>query len=200
MKKDLFKYLIEFVIVAFGVFLGIYLNGRGDDQQVTEQKQKALENILSELEHNREALQIAIKYHELIKVNFDSLMKTIPVETYQQPYFANKAFKYVYIKGWGGYGFADFEDTAFEVAKMSGALQNMDIDLIQAISGIYKKLDAQNSLQNTLQNRMFQVSSASTTYDVIGNVALLTGDNLGMEKGLLAALDERIVAIKEMSK
>ncbi|MEF3078646.1 hypothetical protein [Winogradskyella poriferorum] len=197
-KKNLIKYLIEFVIVAFGVFLGIYLNNKETDKKSDLNQNKAIENIINELENNNKSLKSTISYHELIKTSLDSLFKTIPDEALSETYFENKKFKFIYIKNWSGNGFTEFDDTAFEVSKMSGTLQSMDIDLIQEISKIYKKLNSQSNFQNSINNRMANINSQSTTYDAIGNVILLTGDNLGMEKSLSTELENSIETIKTL--
>lgn len=197
-KKNLLKYLIEFIIVAFGVFLGIYLNNRESDKKSDLNKNKAIENIITELESNNENLKKSISYHELIKTNLDSLLKTIPEETFKESYFENKKFKFIYIKNWTGNGFTEYDNTAFEVSKMSGTLQTMDIELIQEISKIYKKLNSQSNFQNSMNNKMASLNSQSTTYDAIGNIILLTGDNLGMEKILSEQLEKSIETIKTL--
>ncbi len=192
------RYLIEFIIVAFGVFLGIYLNNKESEKNTNANKKKAIQNIIVELENNNEKLKATINYHEQIKFNLDSLIKTIPEETFKKPYFDNKKFKFVYIKGWGGNGFAELDDTAFEVSKMSGTLQDMEIELIQEISKIYKKINSQLAFQVSINNRMSSINSKSTTYDAVGNVSLLTGDNLGMEKNLSEQIEQSIKTIKTL--
>ncbi|NMM47692.1 hypothetical protein [Marinigracilibium pacificum] len=197
-KRNIFRYIIEFIIVAFGVFLGTYLNDMESKKQEIANQEKALKNIITELENNQQNLQKTINYHELIKVNFDSLLKTIPEDVLSKNYFENKSFKFVYIKDWVGNGFTEFEDTAFEVSKMSGTLQNMDIELIQEISKVYNKINSQSEFQSSINNRMTSLNSQSTTYDVIGNIIILTRDNLGMEKMLSKQLDQSIKNIREM--
>lgn len=199
MKKNVLKYLAEFIIVAFGVFLGMYLNDRSTRNQLRENEQKALENIITELNHNHDVLMASIRYHTLIKESFDSLKQTIPEEAFHRPYFQNKGFKYVFIKGWWGSGLAAFDDTAFEVAKMSGTLQHMDIDLVQLLSQTYKAIAVQEEFQQSIQQRMMSISSQSSTYDAIGNVAILTGDNLAMEKSLATYLETNIERIGALS-
>lgn len=58
----------------------------------------------------------------------DSIQQKISKEDLQQAYFMNDAFKHTGIKVCRGLGIADFDDTAIEVAKMSGPLQNMEFD------------------------------------------------------------------------
>lgn len=127
----------------------------------------------------------------------DSLLITIPEETLKKPYYENKKFKFSYINGWIGNGFTEFDDTAFEVSKMSGTLQNLEIEMIQEISKIYKKLNSQSDFQRSI-NAMSIINSKSTTNDVIRVVFIITGDNLGMEKELSDQLITSIQAIKTL--
>ena len=194
-KKNIIKYLIEFLIVACGVFLGIYANERGNEKIVNTNKEKAIKNIIKELENNKKNLLNSIEYHQIIKVNLDSIIQTIPKETYLETYFKNNKFKFNKIKSWKGVRFAELDNTAFEVSKMSGTLQNMDIELIQEISKIYKKSKVLSEFQKSIHNRMINLNSETKTIDVIGSISIVTGDNLGMEKQLLIQLEQTIKKI-----
>ncbi len=193
--KRVIKYLIEFLIVAFGVFLGIYASGRENENRITENKEKTIKNVVKELENNRENLQNSIEYHELIKANLDSILQTIPREIYFEKYIMNQKFQFNKIKGWTGNGFAALDNTAFEVAKMSGAMQNMDIELTQEISKIYKRLKTLSDFQKSINNKIANLNSETKIIDVIGSIKIVTGDNLGMEKQLSNQLEQTIKII-----
>ena len=194
--KNIIKYLIEFLIVAFGVFLGIYASEWENQKKIKESKEKAIENIVRELNQNKENLQNSIEYHELIKTNLDSILRTIPQKIFNEPFYDNKKFKFNSIQSWKGNGFTRFENTAFEVAKMSGTLQNMNIDLIQDISKIYNQIKFLSDYQSSLTERTLKLNSETKTIDVIIDIKLITGDNIGMEKNVLAELNQAINRIK----
>ena len=67
---------------------------------------------------------------------------------------------------------------------MSGTLQNMDIDLIQDISKVYSKIKVMTDFQKVINGRMANLNSESKTIDVIGDISIISGDNLNMEKSL----------------
>jgi len=123
MKKNIIKYLIEFLIVAFGVFLGSYANEIQNEKKINKNKEKAIENIISELENNKEKLEKSIEYHKVLEVYFDSIVATIPKKSFKENFFESGKFRYSSAKEWKGMGFAEFESTAFETAKISGTLQ-----------------------------------------------------------------------------
>ena len=195
--KNILKYFIEFLIVAFGVFLGIYASERQNQKKSNKTEEKAIANIIRELEQNKNSLQNSIEYHKLIKLGLDSVLKTFPRETYFEPYFKNQEnFRFQNINGWKGNGFSEFENTAFEVSQMSGTLQNMDIDLIQDISKVYNKIKVMSDFHKVINGRMANLNSESKTIDVIGDISIISGDNLNMEKSLLKELDQAINRIK----
>lgn len=198
-KKNFFKYFIEFFIVAFGVFLGMYASERKSDNELNRNKDKTIENVIQELESNRTNLQNSIEYHQMMRVNFDSLLQTIPKESYPVPFLQNNTFnKFTQIKNWTGHGFAELESTAFEVAKTSGTLQNMDIEIIQEISTIYNKLEILSDFEKSIVERMTQLSYDTKTLDVIITIEIILGDNLNMEKRILEQLEESIEKIKTL--
>ena len=172
MKKNITKYLIEFLIVAFGVFLGSYANEKQNENKVNKNKEKAIENIISELEYNKEKLEKVIEHHKKLKVYFDSIVPTIPKESYKERYFESKRFKYFKAKEWKGFNFANFESTAFETAKMSGTLQNMDIQLLQEISYIYNQIKYLENIDKKILDRMYEGDYERKLFDVIGNKLL----------------------------
>ena len=195
--KNIIKYFIEFLIVAFGVFLGVYASEWQNQNKSRKTEGKAVENIIRELEQNKDNLRSSIKYHGIIKVNLDSVLKVFPKETFFEPYFKNQQnFKFKDVNGWRGSGFSGFVNTAFEVTKMSGTLQNMDIDLIQDISEIYNKMKIMSEFQSVINSRMANLNSDSKTIDVIGDMSIISGDNLDMEKSLIEHLEKAIEGIK----
>jgi len=196
MKKNIIKYLIEFLIVAFGVFLGSYANEKQNEKKINKNKEKAIENIISELENNKKKLENAIEYHQLYKAYFDSIVQTIPKESYKELYIESDKFRYYKAKEWKGFGFAEFESTAFETAKMSGALQNMDIQLLQEISNIYNQTKHLENLDNKINDLMYEGDYNIKVFDVITKIALIIGDNFNLEKNLNKKLEESIKKIK----
>jgi hypothetical protein len=196
MKKNIIKYLIEFLIVAFGVFLGSYANEKQNDKKINKNKAKAIEIIISELENNKEKLENAIEYHRSFKVYFDSIVLNIPKETYKELYITSKTFRYSKAKEWKGFGFANFESTAFETAKMSGTLQNMNIQLLQEISNIYNLIKYLEDHEKKITDRMYEGDYNVKVFDVIMNVSLIIGDNFILEKNLEKKLEESIKKIK----
>lgn len=189
-KKNILKYFIEFLIVAFGVFLGMYVSEWNSDRKLKDTKDKSITYIYKELESNRVNLLKNITYHEMIKVGFDSLRATLTREQLLEPYVANTNFKHHDIKGWDGLGFPDFEDVAFESAKTSGIIQEYDLEAIQEISKLYKEQQFVSELSKSMLNKILDINSTSTTQDLVGLIELLTTDFVNGERGLYNSYGE----------
>ncbi len=192
--------MIEFFIVAFGVFLGIYASEWQNQKKVSENKNKSLRYILLELTNNKEKLQKSIKYHEIIKVNFDSIGKTLSEKDVLIPYFENKKFMHNRIKNWQGIGLPDLEDVAFEGAKIIGITQEIEIELINSISKAYKLQKVSSEYGKSILDRVVNINSSSKTIDVIASIRLLTTDYLTYEKLLLIQTEKTIAEIKKVPK
>ncbi len=137
--KRIFKYLIEFLIVVFGVFLGIYVSEVQNEKKIKIEKEQSVNYIIEELENNKKRLQESIKYHQSIKTEIDSIAKILDEKDLFTIYIGNKSFQHNKIKGWNGVSVANIESTAFEAAKISGIIKEYDIEFIQKISKIYKQ-------------------------------------------------------------
>lgn len=66
-KKSVAKYLVELLIVAFGVFLGIMVSEQKAKNRTNENISNSRDMIVEELEVNRQNLVHAVEYHEKLK-------------------------------------------------------------------------------------------------------------------------------------
>ncbi len=188
--KNVLKYLIEFLIVAFGVFLGIYVSDLQNEKKIKIEKEKSINYILKELENNKSNIESSIEYHQLIKSNMDSLASTLTKKDVFVNYLENKKFRHNQIKGWNGVRLANIESTVFEGVKISGIIQEYDIELIQIISKIYKRQEVYSEFGNSLLDRMLSLNSSTKVVDVFGTIQIMTTDLLSLEKQLLKELEK----------
>ena len=186
--KRVFKYLIEFLIVAFGVFLGVYASEIQNEKKTKTAKEKSISYIIEELENNKNRIEESIKYHQSIKTEIDSIGKTLNEKELYTIYIGNKSFQHNEIKGWNGIGVANLESTAFEAAKISGIIKEYDIKFIQKISKIYKYQKTYAEFGNSVLSKMINLNSSSKVVDVYGTIELMTSDLLNYEKVLLEAI------------
>ena len=195
-KKDLIKYLLEFLIVGFGVFLGMYVNESVAQNKIDREVKKSLSYILDELEGNSRQLEHTIAYHEKIKNAFQCFKANIPEEELLKPYFSTRDYKFNKIEGWTGVRLPSYENIAFEGAKISGLTSQFDIETVQSLSQIYKMLDFNGEFGRTTLDKMLEMDSESKVVDGLSIISLLTGDILGSEIYLKQRLDEAIKELK----
>jgi len=196
-KRTFLKYFFDLIIVAFGVFLGMFVSEWWGQKKMDSNVEKSLNNILNEMKSNRENIENAIDYHEKLKTTCDTLFGQLTKAEVLLPYYSNTKFKHNKIKGWRGFGFAGMEDIAFESTKISGVIQELDLDLIQLISSTYKHQKSNLGFSESTVNKMVNMDSNTKTLDVIGIIELIIYDGLANEKSLKNHLDN---SIEELSK
>lgn len=89
-KVDIIKYLLELLIVAFGVMLGLYVSELRTDQLKNAKKEKTLVYIKEEIRSNIDLLQHAITYHDTIKKNLRIRISSLDREDLSLGYFSSK--------------------------------------------------------------------------------------------------------------
>ncbi|WP_108869523.1 hypothetical protein [Aquimarina aquimarini] len=196
--KNILKYLIELIIVTFGVFLGVYFSNINAENKTKADKEKMLEIIVKELEYNQELLKEYIDYHEELKIQIDSIVPSLRDENRFSPLAIDNKFQFNKIKGWKGFQFARLQKTAFEGAKISGILKEFDIELIQKISSSYELQDTYIDFGTSILNKAIDMNSSTKVIDVIGIITLTTSDLLNMEKGLSQGLEKTIAELKTL--
>jgi hypothetical protein len=194
--RTISKYFIEFLIVAFGVYLGVYAGEIQSEKRTNEKKEKSLAFIIEELENNHAKLEASYQYHKSIQEEFYEITQTIDPSDYLTPYIGNTLFKHDKIKGWKGLGNSNLDDTAFETAKISGIIQEFDFETIQAISGIYQFQDEYTDISNSLLNKFISFNSSTTVLDMMSVI-----DQMGSDlKDYEYACKERISQVLELLK
>lgn len=190
------KYLIEVLIVAFGVFLGVYYSNINSNSKTQLEKEKSLDLIIEELELNKKLVKEHISYHEKIKLEMDSIVPSLTPERLNA-YFTESEVKLLEIKGWTGFRFARVQNTAFESTKTSGLMKEFDIELVQKLSDIYYFQDLYLNFATSILNKAIDFNSSSKIIDLIGAIKLMTSDLLGLERELSTKLDLVVKELKD---
>ena len=195
-SKSILKYLIEMVIVAFGVFLGVYFSNVNAENKTRVEKEKSLRIILEELQHNQQVLEKYIQYHERIKLQIDSISRNLSEEELFSNFTQAKEFHHKKIEGWNGFQFARLQKTAFESVKISGIMKEFDIELIQKISSVYSLQETYLDFGSSVLNKAISTNSETKVIDFIGVIQLMTSDLLGLEKELDKIVEKTIAELK----
>ena len=196
-KLDILKYSIDLVIVISGVFLGIYISGLKENRSINLEKEKSIKYIISELENNLKLINGHITYHELIKQQIDSIIPTLSEEVKFSSFIKYRDNE---IKGWEGFLYARIQYTAFEGAKLSGIMQEMDLELIQEISYIYTFQKAYSDFGTSILNKAFETNSSTKVIDFLDIIQIMTSDLLNLEKGLSDEIEKTITDLKRYSQ
>lgn len=194
--KHILKYVLEFLIVTFGVFLGMYVNELQNDKKIHREKEKSIHHIVLELENNKKNVEEAITYHQSIKTEIDSIVQTIVKEDLFKTYVGNTIFRYNRIKGWNGVQLANLESIALDGAKISGIIKEYDIEIIKSISKVYSLQEDYSEFGVSIRNKMINLNASTKIIDVLGAIQLMTTDLLVYEKKLLNEISKAQVEIK----
>ena len=193
--KRVLKYLIEIIIVAFGVFLGVYYSNISADNKKQKEKNRSIDLIIGELEFNKQLLEEQIEYHEKIKVEMDSIIPSLS-EKEMYANFTRTVLKNMEIKNWKGFHFARLQKTAYESTKTSGIVKEFDIELVQKLSDIYDFQNGYMDFGTLILNKAIGINSSMKMMDFISTIELMTSDLLGTENYLLIKLEKSITELK----
>lgn len=189
-QKRIFQYLLDLLIVVFGVFLGMYASEIQSKNRINREKSKSISFIVEELLSNKASLERSIAYHQSIKVKIDSISNILTEENKFEKYFGNRVFRHTEIEGWRGVQVANFEHTAFEAAKISGIIKEYDIAFIKDISSLYTYQEKYTEFGNSILSRMINLTSSSTVLDAFGSLELMVVDLLQFETFILTKFEK----------
>lgn len=187
--KTILKYLIELLIIIFGVFLGLYITEVNTENKLKKETTKSIELIKNEIAYNKSELEASIAYFEIIKNNYDSISSTLGKDDVNIYYHESEKFSIDKIKKWNGLMVPNFEETAFEAIKVTGIIKEFDIELIRDISKIYKMQQYTTEGGNTILNKLMSINSSSKVMDVLFIFRLITNDLLITERRLLVEME-----------
>ncbi len=196
--KKVGQYGIQLLIVAFGVYLGTYVNEERGRRKMQKEVDLSVKLILEELESNKVILEKTISYHNELKENLATHMSSMKDGDAVKPYFFNDEFKFQKIEGWKGINVINLEDLAFEGAKINGITQHMGVERLAIISGVYKYQKVTHELSNSVVQQLMNMNSDTKTIDAMIMLQKLTTDVLENEKGLLRETSESIEKIRQL--
>lgn len=187
------KYILEAIIVAFGVVLGLLLNEWNQNRKLNEDVRNTLIYIDQELKTNHESFLKAIKYHEKINHEFDSIARKLDQEKaieLDAIYFKDRTFKHFYLPSWNGLGIPEPDILIHESAKINGTYQNLNIETLQIISQIYMTLESYNKVSDVPESMLLNIDSRTTNADVYRIFEFLQYDIIHYEKRIARDLEE----------
>jgi hypothetical protein len=136
MKKSFKNYLAEGFLIVFSVLFALFISGVSDDFKVKKQKRIAIENIKMELNQNAKVLKIWQKDHkiidrhisELINGKKDSLLAALKKKKYLDFGLITDSRSLIN---------SILTDTAWETAKTTNIIAELDFELIEELTRTY---------------------------------------------------------------
>lgn len=197
-NKNIFKYLIEMFIVAFGVFLGIIVSDWRTQRKMDRNVDKTLGYIIEEIKTNKKKLESMAKYHAGINHQFDSISSLFTEEDLGMPYLNHPKFFHMNLKNWRGVGITRIDKIVFEGAKINGVFGELDISTIQLISSLYQQSDEYNKVCEATLNKFFLTDNKATLSDIAEIFELMKYDMSMTEINLINTLNREIKHIEEI--
>lgn len=132
MKHKLVELSLELITVMIGVYLGFVATNWSDSQKRTREAKILVENILSEIETNKEKLSKVIDYHKMLQDSSSYYAYQQEIKT--QPHF----FK--------GTRTVNLSQSAYNTGTQTGIINELPIDKIQLLNELYTSQNAYNDL------------------------------------------------------
>jgi len=195
MKKNAIRYLLELIIVAFGVFLGTLVSNWNEQRKLEEEASRAVNNIIKELESNINSLENSIAYRGKLKTGFLSVEGKFTEEVKESNFFKNN-YWLDSIPNWFGPNIQQLENSIFESVKIAGIIQNFKLETIQLISSAYSEFERYSTIDKTILDKFVSIDSNTKTGDIIRLIELLVHDVLSFEIELKSQLEETIKKLK----
>jgi len=195
-SKDFFKYLLELLIVAFGVFLGIYVSEYRSDIKTQQEVTRTVNYLIDELESNKKSIDLSSDYLEMIRPNYQKLRSSLTKQTINGPYFPTRDFHITMIEGWTGVGLPKYKTISYESAALSGIISDIDLDKVRMLSGIYKGIEFNEEFGKSVLDKFLEIDTKVTVRDVMANLELLLSDVVNSQKYLSEELELVITELK----
>jgi len=186
--KTILKYTIEFLIVGFGVFLGIFVSDWKSQQKIDDNSEKTLDYIVEEINSNISEVEKTIEYQTTLMEAVDSLFGKLDEKEVGAVFYKSNQVKFYKIPNYQGFRFSDLENIMFESAKINGVLKELNISTTQLIARLYQKQDNYISFAEQVNSKLLNINSESKVVDILGIFELVKYDGLSSAKWLLEEL------------
>ena len=127
--------MADALLIVFSVLLALILNEVRNNWQERKQTRQLVENLRKELVNNKHLLLEQYQYHLSVIHNIDSALTH---ESYRNQLFINDEFQ-LHMLGKEGIGLADFDQTAWEVAKSNNIMSKLDVTTMSLLNNIARQ-------------------------------------------------------------
>ncbi|WP_143470507.1 hypothetical protein [Labilibaculum filiforme] len=195
--KDLIKYVIEALIVTFGVILGLVLTQYYSQEKTDKNTKVALCQIIEEIDVNILRFEESLEYHKKIGIQLDSICYEVHPEDLEKKYYRYDELKFYELDDWDGVGTTNYEDVIFESAKINGVFQELNIKTIKIISQAYRQMRTYNDFQKRYNDNFISSDSKTTVMDVMNLLGMISGDFISKESQTLEVIKKSKVELEK---
>ena len=156
--KSLLGLLTEVVLIGVSVFLALLANQWSDARQHREGANATLRYFREEIVTNQQAIEGRRQYHEALRREIDSFLQSDAPKTLESLYSTTH---------FHGLEPITFERTAWDLALASQSLSYLPPKLAYAISRVYTRQQAFQTLENSIL-QSFLAPSTFASQDVTG--------------------------------
>lgn len=179
-RSSVLKVVLEVVLVAAGVFLGLAGDQWRENRRHREDGAASLRRFRAEVTANRDAVLRVREYHS---------QSLAAVREYLAPAPAARDRKAFPLRGLQP---ASFERTAWDLALATQSLTYIDADVAFALSRIYSAQDAYNQLTRGVTQAMYLSPPRQNLDAFAAAVEIYFSDLVVMEPQLLRMYDEAL--------
>jgi len=173
--KKLLEILLQIIPIAIGVYLGFVVSNWDQNRKNQQRLESFIENIIVELNDNKEKIKHVFDYHLLLRDSSYSLLQ-LPPESIQKPKF----FK--------GLQMPRLMNSAYQTGVQTGILNDLPVNKIQSLNQLYSFQDIYNDFNNMVMTGLLkQVFSdqPEDLYRVAGFINTTMNDVVEIESALL---------------
>lgn len=132
------RFLFESLLIVFSILLALLINQWREYGKEVAQRQKALNMIINELEHNSNQLQLVIPYHQEASATLDSILA---IPSAQSPLHGKTTLEVISGFLRRGINPPELQKTAWNTSQLSGAVSLFDEETIYALANVYETQD-----------------------------------------------------------
>jgi hypothetical protein len=194
--RDWKEYLGESLLIIFSVLFALILSEYFNNIRDKENTRTMLKNIVSELNHNKKAIQEMKLYNTLVLQNIDSILTN---KNLQNQLVLNDEFKLSLIAP-QGILYRYLNDEAWTIAKNNNVISKVDVETVALLTKVYEDQTKMMKVEDEVAKVLFDRASRDTrqvhtTLILIRD--LYHGWVVDRTNGVLQQIDNTVAKVKD---
>jgi hypothetical protein len=153
--KSTREYLADALLIVFSVLLALILNEIRNNWQEKRHTRQLLANLRTELQNNKRLLEEQYRYHTGVLRNIDSALVHEP---YRNLIFSDDKI-HLQVMAKEGVGLADFDQTAWEIAKANNIVSKIDMETMSLLNNIARQHSRIEKIEDEVAKVIFAPGS-----------------------------------------